>query len=120
MTTLFRNGRSTAWIALGAFAWATSACSSAPGGVAVQASSYGERWPLTVSEGLLECEAGAVLFTSGGTTYAVNGTARGRKRWPDIDPLVRRQNLDSGRGMVVVNASVSPLIDDGLRLCSTR
>lgn len=37
------------------------------------------RWPLTVGTGTLGCTSGAVLFRSGGVTYALNGAARTRR-----------------------------------------
>lgn len=79
---------------------------------AVTQADYEERWPLTVDSGTLRCEADAVTFTTGGVTYAINGLARGRNLWPDID-LVQRANPE----LPGTRMSVGPLIDDGLELC---
>lgn len=50
----------------------------------------GDDWPFTVSHGNLRMRRGAILFTSGGVTYAVNGTARTRHpKMPGIDPIWR-------------------------------
>jgi hypothetical protein len=74
----------------------------------------GKDWPLTVDSGMLRCEGvGAVTFTADdGTTYAVNGTARGLDQWPDID-RIWADNPDV-KGLKI---DISPLIQRGLRLC---
>ncbi|WP_419861751.1 DUF2511 domain-containing protein [Candidatus Palauibacter sp.] len=42
----------------------------------ISRSDFGDEWPFTVESGLLRCSPPSVVtFTSGGTTYAVNGTA---------------------------------------------
>ena len=66
---------------------------------------------LTVDGGTLACEgAGAVTFTVGGTTYAVNGMASGNGQWPDIDPIW-------AKGSDTPKKDIGPLIDRGLQLC---
>jgi hypothetical protein len=45
-----------------------------------------QEWPLTVGKGTLGCDSGAVVFRAGGTTYAVNDTARARGFAP-IGPI---------------------------------
>lgn len=80
----------------------------------VSRSTLGERWPLTVESGTLHCEGSAVTFVTGGTTYAVNGTAVGqmeRRGWKDIGAIwaLAEQGLKK---------DISPLIDRGLALCS--
>lgn len=73
----------------------------------------GQEWPLTVDHGELACTgAGAVTFKTGATTYAVNGTARGQKKWPDIDPIWADRN--DGTDLKV---NIGPLIDLGLAMC---
>lgn len=58
--------------------------------------SEGKTWPLTVESGSLACHDGnSITFTSGGTTYAANGTAKGSHRWPDIDPSGPRRPVVS-------------------------
>ncbi len=83
--------------------------------VTVSKAEYGDRWPLTVSEGRLRCESTAwVLFEADGVTYAVNGTARGhakRKGWSDANDIWR--DSPSGYGKVVMTR----LIERGLQLC---
>jgi uncharacterized protein DUF2511 len=58
------------------------------GGLEVSRADFGADWPLTVQSGTLNCEgAGAVTFTTNGTTYAVNGLASGMDEWPEIDSI---------------------------------
>ncbi|CAN5634546.1 hypothetical protein BH23GEM7_BH23GEM7_27190 [soil metagenome] len=73
---------------------------------------YGDRWPLTVESGRLECRgAGAVVFVQGGREYAVNGMAKSAGA-RDIDPIWRADPSDLG-----YKVNIGPLIDDGLKLC---
>ncbi|TDZ96058.1 DUF2511 domain-containing protein [Mycobacteroides salmoniphilum] len=54
-------------------------------------------WPLTASEGVLACKPpGLVTFTSDGTTYAVNGTAKSLKRYPEIDQIWKDDRAGGG------------------------
>jgi hypothetical protein len=77
----------------------------------VSRSEFGSGWPLTVEAGTLACEdAGAVTFTSDGTTYAVNGPAQAMDRWPDIDAIW----ADAPGGF---KKNIGPLVDRGLALC---
>ncbi len=79
----------------------------------VSAEEFGAEWPLTVPAGELRCEDGSsVTFTHDGTTYAVNGTARGTGRWPDIDPI-----WAPDPGVEGLKVNIGPLIDRGLALC---
>jgi hypothetical protein len=81
------------------------------GGLEVSQADFGKDWPLTVQSGTLNCEgAGAVTFTTDGTTYAVNGLASGMDRWPEIDPIW----ADEPHGL---KKNIGPLIDRGLELC---
>ena len=73
----------------------------------------GLTWPLTVDRGTLDCEAGSrVTFTADGTTYAVNGTAKGSGEWADIDPIW----ADDGSGLGL-KINIGDLIEAGLALC---
>jgi hypothetical protein len=78
----------------------------------VSRSDFGSNWPLTVESGTLACEgAGAVTFTTSGTTYAVNGMAQGMDQYAEIDPIW----ADEGGGL---KKNIGPLIDRGLSLCA--
>jgi hypothetical protein len=73
----------------------------------------GRTWPLTVDRGTLACEpASQVTFTSGGTTYAANGTALSAGEWPEIDPIW----ADDGSGLGL-KVGIGDLIEAGLALC---
>ena len=57
---------------------------------------YGEDWPFSVKEGVLSCDPSRrgggrldVVFTTGGVSYALNGTARGSGDYAEIDPIHR-------------------------------
>lgn len=79
----------------------------------VSAADLGAEWPLTVPRGVLRCEGGAVTFTaSGGTVYAINGTAMTRNAGADIHSIWR--DSPDGLGLKI---NIGPLIDRGLDLC---
>lgn len=75
---------------------------------------FGSLWPLTVDEGYVECINGAVIFTSKGKTYAVNGIANGRKKYQDIMPIWKVDPAYNNRN---VKMDISPIINAGLKLC---
>jgi hypothetical protein len=70
-------------------------------------------WPLTVESGTLTCLEGRLLVfvTDNGKTYAVNGTAVGTKRWPQI------REIALPTGVPGVIKSLQPLLTRGLPLC---
>jgi len=86
-----------------------------PRAVTVSQAEYGDRWPLTLSEGQLRCESPSwVLLEANSVTYAVNGSARGhakRMGWADANDIWR--DSPSGYGKVLM----TPLIERGLQLC---
>jgi Protein of unknown function (DUF2511) len=89
----------------------TDADGDGGGGLEVSRADFGRDWPLTVKSGTLNCEgAGAVTFTTNGTTYAVNGLASGMDQWPEIDAIW----ADASGGL---KKNIGPLIDRGLKLC---
>lgn len=79
----------------------------------VSRTTLGDQWPLRVEEGVLHCDGadgfGAVTITADGVTFALNGTARGRKQWPDVDPIWASSDIDK--------KDIGVLIDEGLKLC---
>lgn len=78
---------------------------------------YGESWPFTVSEGILNCEGGMVTFWSEGWTYAVNGLARGamaQRGWRDVTLIWR----DTPAGSVTPKVDLSWVITMGMDMCS--
>lgn len=102
-----------------AIAVLVSACGPASG-TTVTLQEYGDRWPFTVESGVLECGRSgvtdAVTFTSGGTTYSLNGTAdtfASSKGWADVGPIWR--DNPAGPGPKV---DLSPLVTRGMALCT--
>lgn len=85
---------------------------SQPTSVEVSRSDFGEDWPLTVSSGVLRCEAPqAVVFSTGDQAYAVNGMAN-TQGYQEID-AIWRDNPDIQGAKI----NIGPLIDRGLELC---
>jgi hypothetical protein len=60
--------------------------SCAESGRQVTRQELGNRWPLIVESGHVDCVSGALVFRHDGTTYALNGTALS-KGYPGIDPI---------------------------------
>lgn len=86
---------------------------TAPGRDTLTATEVGDAWPLTVSGGTFRCDGMAVLFVAEGTTYALNGIARGRmgtEGWADIQAIWR----DDPSGLKM---NIAPVLDAGLRFC---
>ena len=92
----------------------------------IRKSDFGEKWPFTVSEGVLECVDDAVIFHTHGGRYALNGLAFS-KGYVKVDPIRRIDPLRSGlaeysgeTGRVLREAasvSLGPVIMKGLELC---
>lgn len=72
-------------------------------------------WPLTVDSGVLTCVGsggiGKVTIVVDGITYAVNGTAKADKDNLDIRPIWADAETAG------LKKDISPLLDEGLRLC---
>jgi hypothetical protein len=86
---------------------------AAPPGVVSRAlfEAQGFRWPLTVDEGTVRCEAFAISFVApNGREYALNGVAS--SRYPRIDPIWAADPDFPG-----LKISIGPLIDAGQPLC---
>ncbi|RKZ46300.1 MAG: hypothetical protein DRR16_29885 [Candidatus Parabeggiatoa sp. nov. 3] len=79
---------------------------------------YGENWPFSVSEGVLECfPPGIITFKVKDKTYAVNGLAssRGYLKIDDIwrnTPTILEQDTSNKK------VELSPIINKGLELCN--
>jgi hypothetical protein len=57
--------------------------------------SAGEAWAFTVDSGYVYSDSGAAIFESGGTKYALNGTAKGMGYTP-VDPIWRTHPESTG------------------------
>jgi hypothetical protein len=78
----------------------------------VSRADFGAKWPLTVEDGMLSCVNSAVTFSHAGNTYAVNGRAKGLKRYRPIEPIWRTQ-----QSPLPPRVDIGPLIERGLALC---
>ena len=90
---------------------------------------YGEKWPFTVSEGLLKCSQNEVTFVTGGVAYAVNGSAAAAG-FADIEPIwkynikmleelagVYKKTVEEMKVESPIRISIGPIIKKGLALC---
>lgn len=74
---------------------------------------FGDKWPLTVDEGEIECKDKFIrLFHHGGKTYALNGIAKSRGFKP-IDPIWK-DNPELGDGFKI---NIGPLLEAAGKLC---
>jgi hypothetical protein len=73
-----------------------------------------EKWPLTVSEGEIECRTGQVLlFRHKTQAYALNGTARAKMpKLPPIDAIWKADPKIPG-----AKINIGPLVDEARKLC---
>lgn len=82
----------------------------------ISANEFGDRWPLLVESGYVDCErGGCVVFRSGGETYAINGNAmswKARRGYSDLEPIWKDDPKIPG-----VKVSIAPILDAGLRFC---
>lgn len=92
-----------------------SAPTATPAGF-VTRTMFGDAWPLKLSTGRMACTSeGYVVFVGeNDTTYAVNGTARGSKKFTDIAEIW----LDNPSAASGGKVDLRPLLDIGLALCN--
>lgn len=87
-------------------------------GIAVSAEDSTAPWPFTVDRIILKCGDKAlnhVVLEADGRTYALNGSARGSKRWPDFELIWKSSGSDS---LGLIRVPLPPdLIQRGLALC---
>ncbi len=96
-----------------------------PPGTKVTQAEYGDAWPLTVSEGRVDCLNGhKVIFSSNGKTYGLNGTAL--IDYPGIEPIwktdeaLKQEMIASGYDRYSTHfskISITPLRERGQELC---
>ena len=77
---------------------------------------FGEDWPFTLDEGILACKggggAGEVVFTANGASYAVNGVAKGTKKYRPIEEVWADNSSLPG-----TKKNIGSIIERGLKLC---
>lgn len=83
---------------------ASYGCGAAANERPLSRADIGADWPFTVDAGVLACEPGNhVVFKANGTTYAINGSAKGaaaRNGYADSNPIVARRPLGKTRERV--------------------
>jgi hypothetical protein len=93
---------------------------------------FGEKWPFTISEGIVKCtEYGGVVFQANSKVYALNGTAKMHSDeygyanveeiWAVDEKMVQAMK-DNGYSKeeierLKIRKSIGPIIDAGLELC---
>ena len=93
---------------------------------------FGEKWPFTVSEGIVKCtEYGGVVFEANGKVYALNGTAQMHSDeygyanvaeiWAVDEKMVQAMK-DNGYSKEEIERlktriNIGSIIDVGLELC---
>lgn len=95
---------------------------------------YGDKWPLTVPSGHVECKNDSVIFHTNGKTYGVNGLAKSRG-YPSIDEIwkvdpaffemveevakIEKISVDEALKSMgsPSKISIGPILDSGLKLC---
>lgn len=78
---------------------------------AVSRAEFGEKWPLTVEAGEIECIDGHwVVFHHEGVGYALNGLARSRG-YASIDPIWKDDPATESK------VNINPLTQAALKLC---
>lgn len=100
---------------------ATAAPTAAPRGY-VSRAMFGDAWPFTIEEGMLQCtlkQAGdrvyqRLVMRVGDQYYAVNGIAAGEDTWRKLEEIW----ADDPR-MAGLKISMQPILDAGLALCPT-
>ena len=87
-----------------------------PSEVKITKQEFGEAWAFTVDEGILSCKGsygiGEVLFMANGKIYAVNGTAKGTKKYLPIDDIWAADPKIAG-----AKKNIGAFIEKGLKLC---
>jgi Protein of unknown function (DUF2511) len=87
-----------------------------PNEIKISKQDFGNDWPFTVSEGVLACKgsggAGEVVFTANGASYAVNGVAKGTKKYRPIEEVGAENPSLPG-----TKKNIGPIIERGLKLC---
>ena len=92
----------------------SSFSSCAESGRRVRQQELGDRWPLTVESGHVDCDHGALVFRYNGTTYALNMTARGQGH-PGSEPIWKTVASAGDHRPLKVN--LTPLIELAREQC---
>jgi Protein of unknown function (DUF2511) len=71
---------------------------------------FGDAWPFTVDSGVLSCDNGAIIFTSGAVAYGVNGLAKSRG-------YRRIEEIWNWRDGIVARMDLTPIFERGQQRC---
>lgn len=77
-------------------------------------SQFGDDWPFSVPEGMLECDGSTVTFIANKKIYAVNGLADAAG-YEDIEEIWLDSKTPYQRKM-----DIGPIINEGLKLCGIK
>jgi hypothetical protein len=89
------------------------ACDGSERGRLLRRETLGNQWPLTVDSIRVDCLGGVdAVGYIGSATYALNGMARQRARYRELDSIWR-PNPD----VPELRVSIKPLIDSALQFC---
>ena len=88
--------------------------SCAESGRQVTKQELGDRWPLIVQSGHVNCESGALIFRYDGSSYALNMIAL-RKGYSGIDPIWKNEARALNHRPLKVD--LTPLIDLAQQQC---
>ena len=90
-----------------------SGCSSSTN-MKISRADLGDEWPFTVDSGVIACNhpSSAVVFFTNEKIYAVNGVAKGEKRYADVREILRDHPSVAGS-----KVDIGPILDRGLKLC---
>ena len=89
--------------------------SCAESGRQVTRKELGDRWPLSVDSGHVDCDQGALVFRYDGTSYALNMIALG-KGHQGIEPISKNA-AGSPRNHNPLKVDLTPLIDLARQRC---
>ncbi|MBD2769720.1 DUF2511 domain-containing protein [Hymenobacter sp. BT664] len=77
----------------------------------------GRKWPLTISDSVkVECEGNGMYYlltTASGVTYAMNGTAKSRDKWPELEKIISKRD---SAGMRYVG-DTQPFFEVAYKIC---
>lgn len=94
----------------------TQQSQTAPTELLITQKDYGDKWPFTKEKGILTCKGankiGEVILTAEGVSYAVNGIAKGTKKYQPLDKIWADNAAIPG-----TKKNLGDIIEKGLTLC---
>lgn len=94
----------------------TQKTSIVPNELLITQKDYGDKWPFTKEKGILTCKGankvGEVILTVDGVPYAVNGIAKGTKKYQPLEKIWADNAAIPG-----AKKNLGDIIEKGLALC---